>query len=233
MSKETGSTSLTKTAYERLRADLLSCRLAPGERLNINDLCQSMGLNLSAVREALAKLTAEGLVIAEPQRGFRVAAISVDELRDLTSVRIEIESLCLRRAMTLGDVSWEATVLSAYHILTRTDRMAVTRDAAAAAQWWAVHADYHRALVSACGSPWLLRVRETLFAQSERYRMLSVPLGGTVPRNVEKEHADITEAVLARDIDRATGLMTSHLELTTHYLLKSGAGQVEVTGETK
>ena len=135
--------------------------------------------------------------------------------------------------MTLGDVSWEAAVLSAYHILTRTDRMAITRDAAAAAQWWTVHAYYHRALVSACGSPWLLKLRETLFSQSERYRMLSVPLGATVPRNVEKEHADITEAVLARDVDLATGLMTSHLELTTHYLLKSGAGQVAAKDEIK
>ncbi len=180
-----------------------------------------MGLNLSAVREALAKLTSEGLVEAEQTRGFRAAAISTDELRDLTSVRIEIESLCLRRSMALGDLAWEARVLSAFHILSRTDRP-MLRDGAPTADWWLVHADYHRALVSACGSPWLLKIRETLFAQGERYRMLSVSLGPGV-RNVEKEHGDITEAVLARDIDRATGLMAAHLELTTHYLLDSGA----------
>jgi len=220
MSKGKANKSLTSAAYERLRADVLNCRLVPGQRLNINDLCQTMSLNLSAVREALAKLTSEGFVIAEPQRGFRVADISADELRDLYSVRIEIETLCLRRSIALGDVAWEARVLSAFHILTRTDRLSIIKDPVCAAAWWTVHAEYHRALVSACGSPWLLRLRETLFAQSERYRMLSVPLG-TIPREIEKEHSDITDAVLARDVDRATGLMTAHLELTTHYLLRA------------
>ena len=98
MSKPNIRKSLTSTAYERLRRDLLNCVLRPGERLNINELCQTTGFNLSAIREAISKLTAEGLIVADEKRGFSVAPISVSELRDLTRVRAEIENLCLRRA---------------------------------------------------------------------------------------------------------------------------------------
>ena len=59
-------------AYEALRADLLACRVAPGSRLKIQELCLQHAVSLGAIREALSRLTSEGLVVAEPQRGFRV-----------------------------------------------------------------------------------------------------------------------------------------------------------------
>src|SRR6201999_1825607 len=80
--------NLTQLAHDRLRADLLACRLKPGERLIINQLCQYLDVSLGAVREALSRLSSEGLVIAEPQRGFRVAPISAEDLKDLTAARL-------------------------------------------------------------------------------------------------------------------------------------------------
>lgn len=219
MSKGTIRKSLTSTAYERLREDVLSCILKPGQRLNINELCQKTGFNLSAVREALSKLTADGLVIADEKRGYSVAPISVSELRDLTRVRAEIENLCLRRSMTLGDVVWEGAVLSAYHIMTNTRRVIGEGATPANESWWVTHRNYHRALVSACDSPWLMRLRDQLYAQSERYRILGTQISLSNTRNVEREHQEITDAVLARDADRATGLMATHFELTTNILL--------------
>src|SRR5712671_6846375 len=112
--------SLTQSAYERLRADLLSCRFEPDERLNISELCAAMGVSLGAVREALSRLTAEGLVVAEPQRGFRVAPISAEDLKDLTAVRSEIELLCLKDSIAHGDVRWEAGLVAANHMLAHT-----------------------------------------------------------------------------------------------------------------
>jgi DNA-binding GntR family transcriptional regulator len=81
------------------------------------------------------------------------------------------------------------------------------------------HRNYHRALVSACDSPWLMRLRDQLYAQSERYRILGTQISLSNTRNVEREHQEITDAVLARDADRATGLMATHFELTTNILL--------------
>ncbi|MFX6118532.1 hypothetical protein ABTE85_19950, partial [Acinetobacter baumannii] len=83
-------------------------------------------------------MTAEGLVVAEAQRGFNVAPVSQDDLIDLTSTRIELELACLKRALEQGDVEWETGIVAAYHRLSRTpervkgDPMAVSEDWAAA-----------------------------------------------------------------------------------------------------
>ena len=212
------ASSLTQAAYERLRADLLACRLQPGARLKINELCQDLSVSLSAVREALARLTSEGLVIAEPQRGFHVAPISPEELRDLTSVRAEIEGLCLDRAIAAGNVDWESQLVAAFHRLSRTPEREPSDPQRMNEAWSAAHAAYHAALTAACDSPWLLRLRAILYAQSERYRRLSVPLADLV-RDLNREHGEIMAAALARDAARARTLMAQHLELTTRVLL--------------
>ena len=54
---------------------------------------------MSGVREALSRLWAEGLVVAEPQRGFHVSPVSLEHLTDLTLTRMEIEGLCLSRSI--------------------------------------------------------------------------------------------------------------------------------------
>src|SRR5580704_6681604 len=119
MNKES-SPNMTQGAYEGLRADLLACRILPGKKLKIQELCTRFSVSLGAIREALSRLTSEGLVVAEPQRGFRAAPISPEDLSDLTRVRIEIEALCLRRAIAQGDVDWEARLVAAFHRLSRT-----------------------------------------------------------------------------------------------------------------
>ena len=213
------NSSLTHDAYERLRADLLACRLQPGARLRINDLCQTLSVSLSAVREALSRLTSEGLVVAEPQRGFHAAPISAAELRDLTGVRAQIEGLCLERAVAAGDVGWEAQLVAAFHRLSRTPEREAGDEQRMGEAWSAAHAAFHTALVAGCDCPWLLRLRETLYAQSERYRRLSVPMAG-IPRDLGREHQDIMDAVLARDAGHAKTLMATHLERTTAVLLQ-------------
>ena len=213
------SSSLTQDAYQRLRADLLACRLQPGARLKINELCSTFSVSLSAVREALSRLTSEGLVVAEPQRGFRVAPISAEELRDLTRVRAHIEGLCLEHAIAVGDVGWEAQLVAAFHRMSRTPEREPDDPQRMDEAWSTAHAAYHAALVAGCDSPWLLRMRAILYTQSERYRRRSVPLA-KVARDLNREHQDIMEAALARDATRAKALMTQHLELTTQVLLE-------------
>ena len=213
------SSSLTQDAYERLRADLLACRLRPGTRLKIGALCQTLSVSLSAVREALSRLTSEGLVVAEPQRGFRVAPISADELRDLTGVRAQIEGMCLERAIAVGDVAWESRLVAAFHRLSRTPEREPDDPQRMNEEWSAAHTAYHEALVGACDSPWLLRLRGLLYAQSERYRRLSMPLA-EVARDLIREHRDIMEAALARDAPGARALLKEHIELTTRVLLE-------------
>ena len=107
------STSRTVSTYQHVRSDILAGRLEPDRKLRIQELAASLDVSPSVVREALSRLSAESLVIAEPQRGFRVSPINAEDVRDLTQVRIDIELKCLRRAMSEGDVSWEAGIVAA------------------------------------------------------------------------------------------------------------------------
>ena len=212
------SSSLTQGAYEALRADLLACRILPGSRLKIQELCSRLSVSLGAIREALSRLTSEGLVVAEPQRGFRAAPISAEDLQDLTMVRVEVESLCLKRAIEIGDVNWESRLVAAFHRLSRTPERAPADPIRSNDEWAEAHAAFHLALVEGCDSPWLLRLHSQLYDQSERYRRLSIPLAKQ-ERNVGQEHQRILDATLKRDAKKAVALLTAHLTATTNILL--------------
>ncbi len=212
--------SLTEAVYRAVRADLLACRTRPGEKLRISMLCDRHGASSGAVREALSRLSAEGLVTSEPQRGFQAASISAEELTDLTVARVEIECLCLRMAILHGDLSWEERLLSSAHRLRRT-AMREAEDPGHLSEAWAkAHGVFHEALVAGCPNHTLLYVRRQLYAQSERYRRLSVPLANEV-RDVELEHRGLLLAALDRDADKAIAALDEHIRETTRVLLRS------------
>lgn len=218
------SSSRTQGLYERVRADVLSCRLRPNEKITIVDLCKEHQVSPGAVREALSRLTSEGLVTAEPQRGFWVAPVSENDLKQLTEARMEIERLCLERAIAGGDLGWEASLVAAYHELSRTPERVRDDEVRLSEDWASAHSRFHQALVEACDNVWLLRLRTQLYAQAERYRRLSVPLG-VEKRDLNLEHKDIMEAALARDIDQACKHLGDHIRATTRIILNSGAVQ--------
>jgi DNA-binding GntR family transcriptional regulator len=210
--------SLTEAVYRAMRADLLACRTRPGEKLRINVLCGTYRASSGAIREALSRLSAEGLVTSEPQRGFHAASISAGELSDLTLARVEIESLCLRKAIEHGDLAWEERLLNAAHRLRRSpfrdpdDRERVSE------VWAKAHETFHEVLVMACPNVTLLCVRRQLYVHSERYRRLSVPLAH-VTRDIEREHRSIMLAALDRDADEAIRALADHIRETTRVLL--------------
>ena len=213
-------TSLTHGAYAKLRSQLLACRFAPGEKLKIDDLCRRFEVGSSAVREALSRLASEGFVVSEPQRGFRVAPLSVDALSDLTNVRCSIEALCLRGAIEKGGIEWQSQVVAALHRLSHTPVWADKAARRYSEEYSRAHEIFHESLASGCGSPWLLHLRATLYNHSERYRAFSGPLS-KVDRDLDREHREIAEATLARDSERAVTLMNQHLQMTTKVILDS------------
>jgi DNA-binding GntR family transcriptional regulator len=210
------SSSRTVNVYRKVRTDILAGRLTPNRKLRIQELAESLDVSPSVVREALSRLSAETLVIAEPQRGFRVAPINADDVRDLTEVRIDIEAKCLRRAIGRGDIAWESEIVAAQHALMRARYDSVD----VSDEWTAAHARFHYALVAACDSQWLLRLREQLFIQGERYRCINLRMSN-VERDLIDEHAHIADAVIAREVDRATELMAKHLKRTEALTLQS------------
>src|SRR5271166_3486068 len=204
--------------FDRLRDDILACRLLPDSKLRINDIAESSEVSLGAVREALSRLGAEGLVIAESQKGYRVAPLSVEDLRDLTEARVEIERIALSRSIAQGDLEWETNLVAAWHRLSKISER-LPEDPQALEQWAAAHAAFHLALVAACGSNKLLQIRSQLYQQSERYRRYS----GVVfrERDVSAEHQRIFDATIARDTAAATEAIAEHLRLTAEIIVGS------------
>ena len=216
--------NVTESALARIYADLLTGRLRPGDRIKVDDLSKTLGYNLSAVREALSRLTSEGLVSYEPHRGYRATPISLGELRDLTATRVEMEAACLRSAIASGDLAWETAIVAALHSLLRTAKPTSNSTVAEQEAWFTAHNKLHEALVAACTSPLRLRMRGQLYTLGERYRRISGRPSEAV-RDIDREHREIVDAVLARDADRAAALMSAHLELTATYLIGEMSGQ--------
>ncbi len=211
--------TLAQAAYRALRRDIISGRREPGERLRIGMLKSIYGIGPTPLREALQKLAAEGIVVAEDNRGFAVADLDPLDFADLNIARTSIEKEALRLSIENGDDAWEARIVAASYIMKKEDAALTTATGGVPQSWERANAEFHAALISACGSSWLLRVRAGLHDLCERYRRASVyQKMGT--RNVGDEHTAIAEAVLARDADRACELIALHFARTADALLE-------------
>lgn len=212
-----------ETVYQHMRVRLVTGQLRPGEKLKISQMSDEMQVSTGVVREALTRLSAENLVVATPQRGFRVAPMSAAELMDLTRVRIDIEALCIQRSLTLGDIEWESAVVGAYHRLMHTPARDGHRQALPSAAWYSAHNHFHDTIISACDSPWLLKLREQLRVQSERYRLIAASMIHHGERDLDDEHNHLFEAVTGRNIDLTIELIRAHFFQTAEGLLERGA----------
>ncbi|WP_420992969.1 FCD domain-containing protein [Cupriavidus sp. 30B13] len=215
---EAGTTAASK--LERLvKADIIAGRLRPGASLKLKDVAARYGGGVIPLREALSRLVASGMVVAEDQKGFRVAPVSRRELLDITRTRQQIEALALKEAVANGDVAWEARVLAAHHQLSR---LPLFEPAAGTMHpdWERAHDAFHEAVLSGCGSDCLMRIARDLRDQSARYRHLSLRSDHGGKRDIALEHKAILDAVLARDAIRACQLLVAHFGSTMELVIK-------------
>jgi GntR family carbon starvation induced transcriptional regulator len=213
----TDDKTLTDSAYRRLRSDIVTGRLLAGSKLKLEGLISEYRVGMSPLREALSRLIGDLLVVSEGQRGFWVASLSLEELDDVTHVRALIEAEALRLSIERGDAGWERGVTAAFDDLAKIERdlphTADLLDPAVLDEWESRNRDFHSALASASGSPILIKLRDLLYRQSERYRRVSVNTSRGW-RNVHDEHVAIYEAALARNALRACRMTELHLAKT-------------------
>jgi GntR family transcriptional regulator, carbon starvation induced regulator len=230
MARERRGRTLVEDVFEALRSDILFGRRLPSSRLQLNEIAEEHGVSLGVVREAVTRLASEDLLEATPQRGFCVRSISLDDLHDLTWVRIQLETLALRESIAKGDVSWEANLVAAHHRLVVTPPYLT--DGTGNGEWMAAHGEFHTALTAAAGSPNLERLRRQLYNASELYRYWVANLPhDPLDRDVPDEHKAIVDAALARDADTAVRLLTEHLETTERNLVAIAPGVVLEHGD--
>jgi len=213
---QVGGDTLTEAAYEALRYDIIRGIRSPGERLRIGRLTKLYNVGPTPLREALQRLSADGLVTAGGNRGFTVIALDMPEFHDLNIARTAVDREALRLSLTRGDEAWEAGVVSAAYRMQKADA-ALSGGDPDLDRWEAANEAFHLAMVAACGSNWLLRIRKNLHDQCERYRRASVYLRRGI-RDLGNEHAGILRAVLGRDIPTACELTEAHYAATAENL---------------
>ena len=212
-----GQQTRSDAVYAALRADILAGRRLPGERLKFGDLGTAYDASVSVLREALTRLTAEGVVVSEPHLGFAVTSLSTDRLDELTDARLLLETTVFGRSVCEGDLQWESKIVAALHVLERT-RYLDPGTERVSDEWALAHAAFHEALLDGCANRRLLQITLGLRNEAELYRRWSQPLGNEHDRNLVAEHREILDAALARDTERAAAALGDHIAHTTRLL---------------
>lgn len=220
MARINGAETRNHSLYLDIRRNLLLGHFPPGHRFKLTQLCSERGVSVSVAREALTRLSGQGLVVLEPNKGFSVASLTDAEINDVAFLRSEIESLAVRRSIELGDLSWEAGVVAAHHQLSVTPNATLDEDPEANELWTAAHRAFHEACAVGCDSPRLLAFRAQLYDQSEVIRQMAKLREGKI-RDVAAEHAAIADAVVSRDADTAARLLHHHIDATRQACLHS------------
>ncbi len=213
-----GSRTLNDNVYRRLRSDIISGHLAPGAPLRSDELRQLYGVGISPLREALSRLHAEHLVTSVAQRGFRVWPLTVSDVLDTMEARVLIESEALSLSIEFGDVNWETHVVATAHALKRTP---VWSGQARSTEIWAdVHRQFHTTLISACRSPWLIKIANTLFEHAERHRLRAIRFSGpSTARDRPAEHDAILRATIERNPKMALAEIDRHYRLSAQHVI--------------
>lgn len=205
------ATTLTEVVYGRLRNDILLGVLRPGDKLKLDALRLQYDASVNTLRETLSRLVSEGLVANEGQRGFTVVPASLADLQDVTGMRRLLECHAASLSIQRADLDWESRVVAAYHKLSRIEAVIDSDPARYGPELEAYNREFHSALISACGSRWLTTFHGVTYDQSLRYRMLAFKVRDFPREQSMREHREILDAALARDIERLIPVLSAHI----------------------
>ena len=213
------SSSRVSQLHDTIRAEILNGDIKPGAPLRLATFANRHGVSMAVVREALTRLAEHNLAVLTPNQGFRVVEVSEEDLLAITELRSMLEPTALLRAMEFGDVSWEAGIVSAHHVLERAHFK--LDDATGSTQEWSTaHAEFHLALIAACDNPRMLSISNSLRDSAELYRQLTDGRSHSGARDVAGEHRELMELAIARD-PAAADALRRHIQITTDALIAS------------
>lgn len=225
---------LSERARDMIRSDIITASLLPGDKLQIEAVSDRYGIGVNPVREALNQLVSEGWIDRKSNRGFFVKGMSLSDLESLVKTRIWLETRALLESMANATEAWEENVVLVYHRLARTNRLIEAGGKEVLNPLWEErHTLFHMALLSECGSPWLLEFCANMMDQAVRYRNLSTNFNWARRGDAIREHEDILNAVLDRDPVKASALLERHyaetLEGLKSFLSADGRGYIATT----
>ncbi len=196
------------STFEHIKRDIIFGTLEPGSKLKLDSLKERYSASVSTLRETLNRLASDGFVTAEEQRGFFVTPVSKDDLREIASLRILLESHALRQSIANGDTEWEGEVVAAHYKLHRMEVQMQAGDETQKEAWKRYDWEFHLALIRACNSQNLLSLHSTIYDKYLRYQMLVFTFRGEA---AAAEHQGMLDAALRRDPEAATKYLEDHI----------------------
>ena len=196
------------STYETIKRDIIAGELAPGSKLKLDALKSRYETGVCTLRETLNRLSSDGFVVAEEQRGFFVTQVSREDLIEITHLRVLLECDALRASVINGDTDWEGDLVAAHHKLHLMEKKLLAGDTSQKETWKRYDWMFHLALIRACNSRNLLQLHATIYDKYLRYQMLVLTYRGEAAVD---EHRKMFEAALNRDADSAAKYLEEHI----------------------
>ena len=205
---------LSDRAYERIRHEIITCAIAPGTEISEAQLCAHFKLGKAPVRMALNRLAHDGLVRAIPRRGYRVTAITIQDIQDVFELRLMLEPAAAR--MAAGKV--DAQRLRALDEVCRAGYQ--PGDAKSTSRFLEANKAFHVEIARAAGNTRLAEAVELLL--DEMARLLHLGLG---PRNrsleMQKEHRVLVKALERGEGSNAERICREQIEAARNMVLSA------------
>jgi len=206
------NSSLTDKAHQQIKEWIVHYRLKPGARLHVSDLAHALRMSRTPVREALSMLEKERLIKREPQKGYRVGTLSMQEIEDLYDLRIALEVLAVRQAAKRMNASTRrrlCSILSEFGRLLKTPQKQRILDRGQ---------DFHVVVLEASGNQPLAEMGRAILDRIWVIQNINL-LTTDHFSDAHPQHLQILEALERGDAKKAALLMEKHLTQAKKFVL--------------
>ena len=190
---------------DRLRDMIMTSQLKEGDKINENELCASMGISKTPLREALRVLSAEGLISLVPNRGSFVTKPTIGEIKEMFEVMSVLEGVCARAAAARMDAAALDTVEQLH---AKLEQEYTSRDQK---EYIRINNQYHKFIQQLAGNRTLNQIVNGLREKILLYRFQSLNLPGRFDASI-KEHRELLEAFRQKSAQQAERIMKKHLK---------------------
>lgn len=201
--------NLTQQVYEAIVDEICDGNLQAGAHLVQEDLAKRLGVSRQPIQQAMARLKADGMVVDIGRRGLQVTPLDLDLMRHHYDIRAALDGLSVRMsaARAAADPSAAQAIALRGGEILRRGQAAVARGAVGEQ----VREDevFHTMLYENSGNPLLARAAEPHWRYLRR-AMGDVLRHAEPPTEIWRQHAEILDAVVAGDADRAEELAVAH-----------------------
>ncbi len=214
----------SELVYEEIRRAIMEGVLKPGDRLETDQIAETLKVSRMPVREAIKRLQIEGLLDVKPHKEVTVAIVTIDQMKDVFSVRSILEGLASREAaLRIRDEELSK-------LWTLYKEMEKMVEAGETEGQLVKNREFHQLIHKISGNKVLQSIADKLFDSIERYRLQFMSLPRR-PQEVLKDHYDLIEAIGSHNPERSEMLMRLHIERTANLMLSDADEKMKKGGE--